>query len=197
MLDRLLGLVRTGGRPVLPIRVTVLVPGSLPLEVVQRILDRVPPNIWSFHIGTPKEGENWYIWHEWHHFPFPLRDQTLVLFSSADYPVEGAAGGCIGTRYSVAVFGNETDEVLGLRCWHELLHGLPGSESADAMLESRAFRDFLAREYPDVYRTFSADPERFRHDPRPQRLFYTFLTNTFARRTGRAGIPLPPAPLLD
>lgn len=197
MLDRLLGLVRTQAQPVSPITITVLVPGSLSPAIVKQTLSQVPANLWSFRIGTPIEGENWHIWHEWHNFPFPLRDQTLILFSSADFPVDGAAGGCAGTRYAVAVFGNETDDILGLRCWHELLHGLPVSESADAMLNSSAFREFLAREYPTVHAAFTANPERFRHDPRPQRLFYTMLTNSFARRTGRAERPLPPAPRLD
>ena len=197
MLDRFLDLVRAQVHPSPPISITVLVPGSLSPTIVERILDQVPSNLWSFQMGTPIEEENWHIWHEWHHFPFPLRDQTLILFSSADYPVDGAAGGCAGTRYAVAVFGNETDEVLGLRCWHELLHGLPGSESADAMVESTAFREFLAREYPDVHAAFTANLERYRHDPRLQRLFYTMLTNAFTRRTGRNGLSLPPAPRLD
>lgn len=197
MINRLLDLVRAPAEKVPPIPVTVLVPGSLSQAIVQRTLAQVPSNVWSFRMGTPVEGENWHLWHDWHHFPFPLRDQTLVLFSAADYPVDGAAGGCAGTRYAVAVFGDETDEVLGLRCWHELLHGLPGLESADGMLASAAFRDFLSREYPGVYSILTADIERFRHDARLQRLFYTMLTNTFASRTGRREIQLPSEPRLE
>lgn len=197
MFDRLLRLVRPVPGSSEPIPVTVLVPGSLAPGIVRMILDQVPRTLWSFRSGTPAEGRNWQIWHEWHSMPFPLRDQTLVIFSTADYPVSGVAGGCAGTRYSVAIFGGESDEVLGLRCWHELLHGLPGAESADAMLDSHAFRAFLQQHYPSMHAAFTADPERFRHDPRPQRLFYTMLTNAFARRTGRALVPLPPEPVLE
>ena len=84
-----------------------------------------------------------------------------------------------------------------LRCWHELLHGLPGVESSDAMLESTTYRSFLAEHYPAVSNVFMGDLERYRHDPRLQRLFYTMLTNAFGARTGRALLPLPPAPFLD
>gem|GEM_PF-962789 len=197
MLNRLFGRVLPGLGPTGPIGVTVLVPGGLSHRLVDVILGQIPRNLWSFRFGTPVEGTNWHIWHEWHDMPFPVFDQTLVLFSAADYPVSGVAGGCAGTRYSVAVFGGESDEVLGLRCWHELLHGLPGSESADAMLESTAFLEYLQAHYPATYSAFISDLERFRHDPRPQRLFYTMLTNAFARRTGRPLLALPPEPALD
>jgi hypothetical protein len=180
-----------------PISVTVLVPGRLDPALVRRVLAMVPPTVWSFRFDEPRENVNWHLWHDWHSMPFPLQDRTLLVFSGADYPVEGVAGGALGSRFSVAVFGTETEEALGLRCWHELLHGLPGVESSDAMLESTAFRAFLAEHYPSVHAALFSDPERFRHDPRPQRLFYTMLTNAFAARTGRPLLSLPPAPALD
>lgn len=196
MIDRLLRRVRHPSGPG-PIPVTVLVPGRLDQDLVRRTLDRVPPSVWEFRSREPHEGANWHVWRDWHRMPFPLEDWTILIFSAADYPVEGVAGGAAGSRCSVAVFGTETEEVLVLRCWHELLHGLPGIESSDAMLESTAFRAFLAGNYPDVHDEFVRDPERFRHDPRPQRLFYTMLTNVFAARTGRPAVSLPPAPILD
>lgn len=195
MLDRLVRRILRPAGPG-PIPVTVLVPGRLGTAPVQRILADIPSTVWSFRFGEPRENVNWRVWHDWHHMPFPLADQTLLVFSAADFQVEGAAGGAVGSRCSVAIFGNETDEVLSLRCWHELLHGLPGVESSDAMLESAAFRTFLAEHYPRIRDAVAADPERFRHDPRPQRLFYTMLTNAFAARTGRALLSLPPEPAL-
>ncbi len=180
-----------------PLPVTVLVLGRLDTALVRRVLARVPSTVWSFRFGEPRENANWHVWRDWHNMPFPLQDRTLLLFSGADYPVAGVAGGAMGSRCSVAVFGTETEEVLGLRCWHELLHGLPGVESSDAMLESTAFRTFLAEHYSAVADRFFGDLERYRHDPRPQRLFYTMLTNAFAARTGRPLLPLPPAPILD
>ncbi len=196
MLDRLLRRAGLAARRD-PLPVTVLVPGRLDRALVERVLDAVPSTVWRFRCEDPRENVNWHLWHDWHGIPFPLTDGTILLFSATEYPVEGVAGGAAGTRCSVAVFGTETDEVLSLRCWHELLHGLPGIESSDAMLDSVAFRAFLAAHYPTVRASLAADPERFRHDPRPQRLFYTMLTNDFATRTGRPLLPLPPVPDLD
>jgi hypothetical protein len=196
MLDRLLRRVMPDAQSG-PISMTVLVPGRLDHTLVRRVLDGVPSTIWTFEFGTPRENVNWHIWRDWHNLPFPLSDQAILVFSAAEYPVEGIAGGAAGSRCSVAVFGDETDEVLSLRCWHELLHGLPGIESSDAMLESASFRAFLFENYPRVGDAVVRDPERFRHDPRPQRLFYTMLTNAFAARTGRPPIPLPAEPALD
>lgn len=196
MFDRLIRTILPVSRAD-PIPVTVLVPGRLDTTLVRRVLARVPSTVWSFRFDEPRENANWHVWRDWHNMPFPLQDRTLLLFSGADYPVEGVAGGAMGSRCSVAVFGTETEEVLGLRCWHELLHGLPGVESSDAMLESTAFRTFLAEHYSAVAELFFGDLERYRHDPRPQRLFYTMLTNAFAERTGRPLLPLPPAPILD
>ena len=196
MLVRLLRRILPGMKPD-PISMTVLVPGRLDRTLVRRVLDSVPSTVWEFTFVEPREDVNWHVWRDWHDMPFPLRDRTILVFSAADYPVEGIAGGAAGSRCSVAVFGTETEEVLGLRCWHELLHGLPGVESSDAMLESAAFREYLAGNYPSVLDAFVRDPERFRHDPRPQRLFYTMLTNAFAVRTGRPLLPLPPAPALE
>ena len=196
MLDRLLRRALPGAHSG-PIPMTVLVPGQLDRALVRLALDGVPSTIWGFRFDEPRENVNWHIWRDWHGMPFPLRDETILVFSVADYPVEGIAGGAAGSRCSVAVFGTESGEVLALRCWHELLHGLPGIESSDAMLESAAFRAFLADNYPRVHDVLIGDPERFRHDPRPQRLFYTMLTNAFAARTSRPPLPLPPAPVLD
>lgn len=192
LLRRVLPTVQAG-----PIPVTVLVPGRLDTALVRRALAMVPSTVWSFRCDEPRENVNWHLWRDWHNIPFPLQDQTLLVFSGADYPVEEVAGGAAGSRCSVAVFGTETEEELGLRCWHELLHGLSGVESSDAMLESTAFRAFLAEHYLRVNDAFFSDLERFRHDPRPQRLFYTMLTNAFAARTGRPLLPLPLAPALD
>lgn len=192
LIRRILPVERTGLIPV-----TVLVPGRLDSALVRRVLARVPSTVWSFRVEEPRENVNWHVWRDWHNMPFPLQEGALLLFSGADYPVEGVAGGAMGSRCSVAVFGTETEEVLVLRCWHELLHGLPGVESSDAMLESTAFRAFLTEHYPAVFDAFFGDLERYRHDPRPQRLFYTMLTNEFAARTGRPLLPLPPAPILD
>ncbi len=185
------------GTEAAPIPMTVLVPGRLDHTLVRRVLEGVPSTVWEFGFGEPRENVNWHVWRDWHGMPFPLGDRTILVFSAADYPVEGIAGGAAGSRCSVAVFGTETAEVLTLRCWHELLHGLPGIESSDAMLESAAFQAFLVGNYPRVHDALVRDPERFRHDPRPQRLFYTMLTNTFAARTGRPLLPLPPAPSLE
>jgi hypothetical protein len=197
MLDRIVeGLVGRRSSPE-QIRVNVLIVGPLERGDVEHWLQGVPPQVWSFRFGKAVEDVNWHRWHGWHDVPFPLEDQTLVVFSATDHPVTGIAGGCAGTRYTVAVFGTETDEVLMLRCWHELLHGLPGIESADAMCDSAAFRAFLETNYPVVHTAFIADVERYRHDPRPQRLFYTMLTNQFAERRGLAGVPLPPEPTLE
>lgn len=195
MLERLLHLLP--GRPPNPIPMTVLVPGRLDHAVVQRALQGVPSTVWAFRFGEPHENVNWHIWRDWHNVPFPLSDRTILVFSAAEYPVEGIAGGAAGSSCSVAVFGTETGEVLSLRCWHELLHGLTGIESSDAMLESSAFHEYLDEHYPRVADAITRDPERFRHDPRPQRLFYTMLTNAFAARTGRPLLSLPPAPVLD
>jgi hypothetical protein len=196
MLDRLLRRVLPGTQPV-AIQMTVLFPGRLDRALVRRVLDGVPSTVWTFRFDEPRENVNWHIWRDWHGMPFPIMDRTIIVFSASEYPVEGVAGGAAGSRCSVAVFGNETGEVLALRCWHELLHGLPGIESSDAMLESTAFRAFLAENYPRMLEAIVRDPERFRHDPRPQRLFYTMLTNAFAARTGRPLLVLPPAPTLD
>ena len=196
MLDRLLARVLPGGQPG-PIAMTALVPGRLDRALVQRVLEAVPSTLWAFRFDEARENVNWHIWCDWHSMPFPITDRTILVFSAAEYPVEGVAGGAAGSRCSVGVFGNETEEVLVLRCWHELLHGLPGIESSDGMLDSAAFRAFLAGNYPRVHDLFVSDPERFRHDQRPQRLFYTMLTNAFAARTGRPLLALPPAPALD
>lgn len=193
MFDRLLRRVLPGAKPG-PIPMAVLVPGRLDRAIVRRALDTVPSTVWEFRFEEPRENVNWHVWRDWHGIPFPLNDRTILVFSASDYPVEGVAGGATGSRCSVAVFGTEDEEVLSLRCWHELLHGLPGIESSDAMLESTAFRAFLGEHYPRVRDAFVSDLERFRHDPRPQRLFYTLLTNTFAARTGRPLVSLPPAP---
>ena len=196
MLDRFLRRVLQGAQSG-PIPMTVLAPGRLDHALVRRVLEGVPSTIWGFQFGEPRENVNWHIWRDWHGIPFPLGDRTILIFSAIDYPIEGVAGGAAGSRCSVAVFGTETEEVLTLRCWHELLHGLPGIESSDAMLESAAFSAFLAANYPSLHDAFAREPERFRHDPRPQRLFYTMLTNAFAARTGQPLLPLPPAPALE
>ena len=196
MLDRLHRRAQPGGQPG-PTPKDLLVPGRLDHALVRRVLDGVPSTVWAFRFEEPRENVNWHIWRDWHGMPFPIADRTILVFSAAEYPIEVIAGGAAGSRCSVAVFGTETEEVLVLRCWHELLHGLPGIESSDAMLESPAFRSFLAGNYPRVQEAIARDPERFRHDPRPQRLFYTMLTNAFAARTGRPLLSLPPAPVLD
>jgi hypothetical protein len=196
MLDRFLRRIMSHAQSD-PVPVTVLVPGRLEHALVRRTLDGVPRTIWEFRFGEARENVNWHVWRDWHGMPFPLRDNTILVFSAAEYPIGGVAGGAAGSRCSVAVFGNETDEVLTLRCWHELLHGLPGIESSDAMLESADFRAFLAGNYPGVHAVLVRDPERFRHDSRPQRLFYTMLTNHFASRTGLPLLPLPRAPNLE
>lgn len=197
MIDRLLRRVLPATHQSGPLGIAVLVPGRLDRDLVRRVLRGVPRTVWTFRCVEARENVNWHVWHDWHRVPFPITDRTLLLFSAADFPVEGVAGGAAGTRCTVAVFDGEPDEVLTLRCWHELLHGLPVIESADAMLESPAFREFLARHYTRTLLALAADPERFRHDPRPQRLFYTMLTNGFAERTGRPLVPLPPEPHLD
>lgn len=196
MLDWLLSRIRTGPGTG-PIGISVVVLGRLDRSFVQRILDEVPPTIWTFRFVEPRVNVNWHILHEWHRMPFPLEDRTMVIFSAADHPVEGVAGGAAGSRCSVAVFGTETEEVLSLRCWHELLHGLQGVESSDAMIESTAFRAFLASHYPRVETIFARDLERFRHDPRLQRLFYTMLTKAFAASTGRPLLSLPLSPAMN
>ena len=99
---------------------------------VYKLLPNLPPffDITYIRIDTPTVsigGESDPIWNR---FPMPVHEGDVYIFDD-DIPAL-ALGGAYHMRASIRVRDEDTDEVITLRIWHELLHAV--GQPADDMV---------------------------------------------------------------
>lgn len=157
----------------------VYIEPGLDIDKIKKALSMVP-SYFEFEVhGDPAEWNGViafatvYDSGDWRGFIIPEQDNTIIIFDGKRRNVK-FAGGTIGNRIGVAVFGNESVETLYLRIYHELLHalGLP----ADDMPNNSEFVEWLTNMlrialYVDKKLFYS----KFINNPKWQNLYYTYL----------------------
>ena len=82
------------------------------------------------YIGTPTVSIGDASDPNWNGFPMPIHEGDVYIFDD-DIPAL-ALGGAYHMRASIRVRDEDTDEVITLRIWHELLHAV--GQPADDMI---------------------------------------------------------------
>ncbi len=99
---------------------------------VYKLLPNLPPffDIPYIRIGTPAVSIGDASDPNWNGFPMPIHEGDVYIFDD-DIPAL-ALGGAYHMRASIRVRDEDTDEVITLRIWHELLHAV--GQPADDMV---------------------------------------------------------------
>ncbi len=154
---------------------------------LQRVIDAVPiPGCLTWEIDRSGPYTRRYIAKEnfdYGCWPVPEKSGYACVFrrGDPDFPVQ-RAGGLAWTSSRTASCsyrpGVDSDLVLGLRIYHEILHCLLGSGEPDDMIRSPGFVDYLSDRYgikdPFVV-AFWNNPMKYEHDPEYQKEFYAYL----------------------
>ena len=120
------------------------------------------------------------------YWPVPTVPGHICVFNpnSVEHAVHQASGmGWLNEDVASCTYRPlaESDLVIGLRIWHEVLHCMLGSGEPDQMTETPGFVAFLERKFgaddPWVFQ-FRANPALYAHDPYYQKEFYAYLTAT-------------------
>ncbi len=117
------------------------------------------------------------------HWPVPVQKGYVCVFDpdNPEYLAKYATGfGWTTERYASCTYrsGIDTDLVMGLRIWHEVLHCILGSAEPDDMTRSPGFIEYLVDRYGDhdpFVTRFRDDVIQYEHDPEYQKEFYTYL----------------------
>lgn len=100
-------------------------------ERLAPLLSQIPPFFsFSLSVDTPTVQILPASDPTWSGFPMPIADSTAYVFD--DVIPARAVGGASGTHVGVRVCEGDSDEVLILRLWHELLHAV--GQPADDMV---------------------------------------------------------------
>jgi hypothetical protein len=135
------------------------------------------------------------------YWPVPLHPGHVCVFNplDPDYPAMKAAGfGWLQDDVASCTYvpSRDSDLVIGLRIWHEVLHCMLSSGDADRMLQTPEFVPYLERKFgadsPMVVQ-FKENPVSHEHDPTYQKEFYTYLVETHFPE--KASVPRPQPPL--
>lgn len=109
-------------------------------------------------------------------YAWPLQDNSVAVFrDESPFDASLAAGGAYGATASVAYYGTETDQVMGLRILHEMLHatGLDPDQMVDN--DRVPFGNYLTRIEHEDAEEFNATPELFRYNPDMEQVYYEWL----------------------
>ncbi|MBE8539417.1 hypothetical protein [Geoglobus acetivorans] len=153
--------------------ITVYIDPAVDESLVRSALKLIP-GYWKFSVAEWDESQLTSLGGEWAGFLLPTQDNTVVVFDGKSRGVR-YAGGTVGKRVGVAVFGRESELIIALRIWHELLH--TEKLDADGMMTNRGFRDWLPGEVRAAFEE-KARP----HDWFWQIGYYTYLTETLVGR---------------
>ncbi|WP_456478118.1 hypothetical protein [Geoglobus ahangari] len=153
--------------------ITVYIDPAVDENLIRSAL-RLVPSYWKFSLAEWDESQLTSLGGEWEGFLLPAQDNTVVVFDGKSRGVR-YGGGTVGRRVGVAVFGWESELILALRIWHELLH--TEKLDADGMMSSMGFRDWLPEEVRAAFEEKAGE-----HDWFWQIGYYTYLTETLVRR---------------
>ena len=87
----------------------------------------------------------------WNGFPMPIHEGDVFIFDD-DIPAL-ALGGAYHMRASVRVREEDTDEVITLRIWHELLHAV-GQPADDMVIHASEWQTISERILWHIWRIF-------------------------------------------
>jgi PKD repeat protein len=108
-------------------------------------------------------------------YPWPLGERSIAIFRD-EYPFNATyAGGATGSIATVAYYGTETDQVIGLRILHELLHatGIDSDQMVDN--DKIPFGNYLQEIDHEDADTFQINPVSLENDPDLQQVYYEWL----------------------
>ncbi len=131
----------------------------------------MPPffDIANRYIGTPAVSIGDESDPIWNGFPMPIHEGDVYIFDD-DIPAL-ALGGAYHMRASIRVRDEDTDEVITLRIWHELLHTV-GRPADEMSILAPEWQTPSERILWYLYRLFNMPVDV----PYWQRKYYTWLT---------------------
>ena len=138
---------------------------------VYKLLPNLPPffDIPHIRIDTPTVSIGDASDQIWNGFPMPIHEGDVFIFDD-DIPAL-ALGGAYHMRASIRVRDEDTDEIITLRIWHELLHAV-GQPADDMVILAGEWQTPLERVLWFVWRVFGAPVDI----PFWQSRYYAWLT---------------------
>ena len=138
---------------------------------VYKLLPNLPPffDIAKRYIGTPAVSIGDASDPMWNGFPMPIHEGDVFIFDD-DIPAL-ALGGAYHMRASIRVRYEDTDEVITLRIWHELLHAV-GQPADDMVILADEWQTPLERILWHIWRVLGAPVDI----PFWQSRYYAWLT---------------------
>ena len=131
------------------------------------------PNFFDFDnlnkIGTPKVSIGDESDPNWNSFPMPVNKGDVYIFD--DVIPALALGGAYEMRASIRVRDEDTDEVITLRIWHELLHAV-GQPADDMVIRASEWQTAGESILWHIWRVFGMPVDI----PYWQRKYYAWLT---------------------
>ena len=139
---------------------------------VYKLLQNLPPffDIANKYIGTPAVSIGDASDPNWNGFPMPIHEGDVYIFN--DIIPALALGGAYYMRASIRVREEDTDEVIFLRIWHELLHAV-GQPADDMSVRAAEWQTPTERILWYLFKLFNMPVDI----PYWQRKYYTWLTN--------------------
>ena len=110
----------------------------------------------------------------WNGFPMPVNKGDVYIFDD-DIPAL-ALGGAYEMRASIRVREEDTDEVITLRIWHELLHAV-GQPADDMVIRASEWQTTSERILWHIWKLFNQPVDI----PFWQRKYYAWLTKRAER----------------
>ena len=138
---------------------------------VYKLLPNLPPffEIPYIRIVTPAVSIGDASDPNWNGFPMPIHEGDVYIFDD-DIPAL-ALGGAYHLRASIRVRDEDTDEVITLRIWHELLHAV-GQPADDMVILADEWQTPLERILWHIWRVLGAQVDI----PFWQSRYYAWLT---------------------
>ena len=138
---------------------------------VYKLLPNLPPffDIPYIRIDTPAVSIGDESDPNWNGFPMPIHEGDVYIFDD-DIPAL-ALGGAYHMRASIRVRDEDTDEVITLRIWHELLHAV-GQPADNMVILANEWQTPLERILWHVWRIFGEPVDI----PFWQSRYYAWLT---------------------
>ena len=143
---------------------------------VYKLLPNLPPffDIPYIRIDTPTVSIGDASDPNWNGFPMPVNKGDVYIFDD-DIPAL-ALGGAYHMRASIRVRDEDTDEVITLRIWHELLHAV-GQPADDMVILADEWQTPFERILWYIWRVFGAPVDI----PFWQTKYYVWLTKRAER----------------